>query len=461
MSEAMAAVEKAVRFGIKINKNEEDSNKRVTYLYDAVGMIPAVMDFVEGAFNYGSWGGVEFVKNNYPCMVKFDGTEDYRLSPDNYELKEDGAKSDITDIYYAGNAMSAFKGGWLCQYETATDEYIIWSNVKYDAEYNAYHRTGKDGTLNAGFYRHIYTPSLVENVARSLSGCQTIGDMTAEQENEACKANGDKWGMSSWWEWNYIICLLKIMAKTDDLQTAYGIGNSRTGQPATTGTLNDKGQFYGTSDFRTQVKVFHTEALWGDKWERLTKLICADGIVKVLPYGEPNFTGEGYTDVYRYSCLYYSECNVKTGTCQKCDKYQNKAEAEKTDEQRYSEEQDRIDRETKAKLRQQADNEKMEHLPSDAAKQPKVHRIRLAKMFFEDVASGKKSFELRKNDRGYKQGDILELAEYTNGEVTGRIIKAEVTYMLQEYAGLAEGYCIMAIKVMGIVSETDTKGAEA
>ena len=40
--------------------------------------------------------------------------------------------------------------------------------------------------------------------------------------------------------------------------------------------------------------------------------------------------------------------------------------------------------------------------PSDAAKQPKVHRIRLAKMFFEDVASGKKPFELRKNDIGYK-----------------------------------------------------------
>lgn len=42
MSETMAAVERAVRFGIKINKNEEDSNKRVTYLYDAAGMIPAV-----------------------------------------------------------------------------------------------------------------------------------------------------------------------------------------------------------------------------------------------------------------------------------------------------------------------------------------------------------------------------------------------------------------------------------
>ena len=301
MSEVIATAKRAVRFAIKISKNEEDSNKRVSYLYDAVGMTPAAMNYTDGTFNYGSWGNVEFVKNNYPCMVKYDGTEDYKLLATNYALKADGTTaSDVANVDYAGNAMSAFKGGWLCQYETATDEYIIWSNVKYDDGYNAYHRTGKDGTLNAGFYRHIYTPSLVGNVARSLSGCQTIGDMTAKQENEVCKANGDKWDMSSWWEWNYIICLLKIMAKTDDLQMAYGMGNSGTGQPATTGTLNDKGQFYGYNAGNKQVKVFHTEALWGDKWERLTKLICADGLVKVLPYGEPNFTGEGYTDVYRY-----------------------------------------------------------------------------------------------------------------------------------------------------------------
>lgn len=33
-----------------------------------------------------------------------------------------------------------------------------------------------------------------------------------------------------------------------------------------------------------------------------------------------------------YSCQRYQECNVKTGTCQKCDQYVNKAEAEKTEE---------------------------------------------------------------------------------------------------------------------------------
>lgn len=59
-----------------------------------------------------------------------------------------------------------------------------------------------------------------------------------------------------------------------------------------------------------------------------------------------------------YSCQKYKDCNVKTGTCQKCDQYINKAEAEKTDEQRYSEEQDAIDRQTKKKLQERADAEK-------------------------------------------------------------------------------------------------------
>ena len=103
----------------------------------------------------------------------------------------------------------------------------------------------------------------------------------------------------------------------------------------------------------------------------------------------------------------------------------------------------------------------MEHLPSEGNIEHKQHELKIVASDYEDVISGKKSFELRKNDEGFKQGDILEMAEYTNGEETGRIIKAEVTYMLQEYAGLAEGYCIMAIKVMGIVSETDTKGVKA
>lgn len=77
-----------------------------------------------------------------------------------------------------------------------------------------------------------------------------------------------------------------------------------------------------------------------------------------------------------YSCQRYSDCNVKTGTCQSCDQYINKAEAEKTEEERYSEEQDAIDRETAKKLREKADEEKMQQLPSQQGR--KVHDVKLA-----------------------------------------------------------------------------------
>ena len=165
-----------------------------------------------------------------------------------------------------------------------------------------------------------------------------------------------------------------------------------------------------------------------------------------------------------YSCQKYKDCNVKTGTCQKCDQYINKAEAEKTDEQRYSEEQDAIDRQTKKKLQERADAEKMEHLPSEGDTEHKQHEIKIVASYYEDVISGKKSFELRKNDRGYKQGDSLKMLEFKDGKHTGRTIDADIIYMLEDYTGLTEGYCILGIRVTdytGKVSETDTEsGAE-
>ena len=73
------------------------------------------------------------------------------------------------------------------------------------------------------------------------------------------------------------------------------------------------------------------------------------------------------------------------------------------------------------------------------------HKLKLAKMFFEDVRLGRKSFELRKNDRDYQMGDILELREMDNGEPTGRVIEKEITYILEGFAGLKEDYCILAL----------------
>lgn len=143
-----------------------------------------------------------------------------------------------------------------------------------------------------------------------------------------------------------------------------------------------------------------------------------------------------------YSCARYESCNVKTGTCRSCDRYLNRAETQKTAEQRYNEEQEKIDRETARKLKEQ--EEAVKTLPSE--KEKKVHSVKIGKEFFEDVKNNIKTFELRKNDRNYKVGEILELHEYEAGEETGRTCRKLITYMLKEFTGLQDNYCILGLK---------------
>lgn len=157
---------------------------------------------------------------------------------------------------------------------------------------------------------------------------------------------------------------------------------------------------------------------------------------------------DGITSIC-YSCTEYETCNVKTGTCTTCDQHKNRAEANKTDEQRYSEEQDRIDRETATKLGERADEEKLDEvLSKDMEYGSRIHQIRLAEMYFDDVCSGKKPFELRKNDRHYKEGDILEMVEFKGGRNTGRSVSVLVTFLLEDYTGIDEGFCIMGISLI-------------
>lgn len=151
-----------------------------------------------------------------------------------------------------------------------------------------------------------------------------------------------------------------------------------------------------------------------------------------------------------YSCVEYETCNFKSDTCTGCDIYGNRAEAYKTDEQRYDEEQAKIDKETAKKLRDIEDEKKMERLPSDSGpREPQVHEIKLGAEFFDDVLKCKKTFEVRKDDRDYQVGDLLVLKEFKNGEETGRICKRCVGYILKDYNGVMDGYCVMAMAPMG------------
>lgn len=76
----------------------------------------------------------------------------------------------------------------------------------------------------------------------------------------------------------------------------------------------------------------------------------------------------------------------------------------------------------------------------------KVHDIKIKPNFLADIVSGVKTFEIRKNDRGYKKGDILNLQEYENGEYTGNELKVKVTYIPDFY--LPDNYVVMGIELI-------------
>ncbi len=80
-----------------------------------------------------------------------------------------------------------------------------------------------------------------------------------------------------------------------------------------------------------------------------------------------------------------------------------------------------------------------------------IHQLKCWDEFMMDVATGKKSFEVRKNDRGFNVGDTLILKGWNNyfAEYTEQFIEAEVTYILNGGAwGIEEGNVVMGIKVI-------------
>ena len=145
-----------------------------------------------------------------------------------------------------------------------------------------------------------------------------------------------------------------------------------------------------------------------------------------------------------YRCTHYEDCHDKTATVTSCNAYKNRREAQKTDEERYNEEQAAIDRETRKKLREKQQEEKMQQLPSDG--QQKQRDIRLTPQKYAEITAGKLTFLLLKKD-GFKIGEELELGEFTDGKATGRKIDVEIVYIWADWTGLDDDYCIIGFNV--------------
>lgn len=86
------------------------------------------------------------------------------------------------------------------------------------------------------------------------------------------------------------------------------------------------------------------------------------------------------------------------------------------------------------------------------------HELKTWPQFFAAIESGRKTFEVRRNDRGFNAGDVLYLREYdpkrkipgcADGSYTGNAFHVRVTYVLSgEAVGIKEGFVVMGIKLM-------------
>ena len=75
------------------------------------------------------------------------------------------------------------------------------------------------------------------------------------------------------------------------------------------------------------------------------------------------------------------------------------------------------------------------------------HELKIQPKYFQAVWDDIKRFEIRKNDRDYKVGDVLVLKEWDGEKYTGSAIVVNVTYIYDgEIGGLEDGYIVMSIE---------------
>ena len=77
-----------------------------------------------------------------------------------------------------------------------------------------------------------------------------------------------------------------------------------------------------------------------------------------------------------------------------------------------------------------------------------LHKIKLDISFCTPVNNGEKPFEIRKNDRGFQKGDLVQFVPVKNGIETHHPIEVKtfkITYVMNGY-GIENGFCVFGIK---------------
>lgn len=84
----------------------------------------------------------------------------------------------------------------------------------------------------------------------------------------------------------------------------------------------------------------------------------------------------------------------------------------------------------------------------DRISDERLHDLKVWPHYFAALASGRKTFEVRKGDRGFREGDTLLLREWRpdTETYTGARIEASISYILYGgQFGVADGYMVLGL----------------
>lgn len=293
-----------VLYGFCIDPTNSAPESSVTYEDMAVGMTPGKMNFTTGLYEEGSWTNqIFFLQNNHVYMVKSNGTLDYQLNDNDYTQKADGSGSSaVSDTGYDGNAMVRFDTVWMYQYtDTSGKFHCKICNIKLDNNYHAYAHQRADGSIMNYILLAAFKGSLTSSKIRSLKGQSLMNTQTGANEITYATNNGSLWYTRTHAQRNLINMLLILVGKSLSCETVFGQGHTDGGTDAssmlTTGTLSNKGRFFGTNT-NAAVKVFHLENWWGDQWERIAGIVTNGSVHPCVKMEKPyNTAGTGYTDL--------------------------------------------------------------------------------------------------------------------------------------------------------------------
>ena len=296
-------------YGFKLDQNESDPASMVTYLDDCDNAIykSAHMNYSTDTFDYGDWADAWFIKNLKPCMLKYDGTVDYELNPNDYTKKLDGTASDVANASYGGNAMVGIpKVYWKIVDNGDNTANIYFSDKKLDDDFHCWSHIDNNGNEIDYCYLSVYDGCNISSKLRSISGQSPMINQTGTTEINYAKSNNIGsdiiWYTGLFNDWMLINILLFLIGKSTNSQIIFGAGNNSTYVSTSntgikkSGTMNTKGLFWGSNDNASGVKVFGIENFYGNVWKRIGGWINNKGTQKIkMTYGQSDgSTVDGY-----------------------------------------------------------------------------------------------------------------------------------------------------------------------